>query len=85
MLCARAKLTALSSAAGIPIPDEAKINLDAVKQIIFIKKKSNAIERHSKGQFSEIRHISKKVCRILRLCPQMQCLSGKLTSYTPGG
>ena len=29
----------------------------------------------------KIRYISKEVCRILRLCPQMQCLSGRLTSH----
>ena len=45
------------------------------------KKKSQALERHSKGQFWEIRHISKEVCRILRLWIQMQCLSGKLTIH----
>ena len=34
-----------------------------------------------KDSFSKIRHISKEICRILHLCPQMQCLSGKLTSH----
>ena len=44
-------------------------------------KKSKPIEHHSKGQFGEIRHISKEVCRILHLWTQMQCLSGKLISH----
>ena len=43
------------------------------------KQKPEAIGAYIKGQFSRIRHISKEVCRILRLCLQMQCLSGKLT------
>ena len=33
------------------------------------------------AQLSKIQHISKEVCRMLHLCPQMQCLSGKLTSH----
>ena len=45
-----------------------------------MKKKKISLERLSKGQFSKIRHISNEVCRILRLCPQMQCLSRKLIS-----
>ena len=44
-------------------------------------KKIRAIGLYHKGQFSKIRYISKEVCRILRLWLQMQCLSGKLTSY----
>ena len=45
------------------------------------RKKAMPLERHSKGQFSKIRYISKGVCRILRLCLQMQCLSRKLMSH----
>ena len=44
-------------------------------------KRRQAIGVHHKGQFSKIRCILKKICRILHLCPQMQCLSGKLTRH----
>ena len=44
-------------------------------------KRRQAIGVHHKGQFSKIRCILKKICRILHLCPQMQCLSVKLTSH----
>ena len=33
-----------------------------------------SLERHSKGQFPKIRYISKEVCRILRLCTQINSL-----------
>jgi hypothetical protein len=36
-------------------------------------KKGEEIGVHPKGQFSKIRCILKKICRILHLCPQMQC------------
>ena len=48
---------------------------------ILKQKRSTEIVLYPKGQFSKIRHISKEVCRILNLCPQMQCLSGKLISH----
>ena len=44
------------------------------------KKGDSPIGLYPKGQFLKTRHISKEVCRILRLRTQMQCLSGKLTS-----
>ena len=48
-------------------------------RFLFIKmgKKGTVIGASPKGQFSKIRYISKEVCRISRLCTQMQCLSGK--------
>ena len=44
------------------------------KQKTLRVKKSSPLERHSKGQFSEIRYISKGICRILYLCSQMICV-----------
>ena len=43
----------------------------------YLQKRTDLLEHHSKGQFSEIRYISKEVCRILRLWTQLQCLSRK--------
>ena len=61
--------------------EKAKEKNSLMQPVINIKEKREAIGRCSKGQFSKIRHISKEVCRILRLWLQMQCLSGKLISY----
>ena len=44
-------------------------------------KKAKPLRCSSKGQFSKIRYISKGICRILLLCLQKQCLSGKLIRH----
>ena len=42
------------------------------------KNKEAELERHSKGQFSEIRHISKEVCRIFAFVDTNAVLVSKI-------